>query len=147
MNPGPLVKSFFDRFERAGESLDLDVIASEYADSFMFAGPDGVRVVEKQKLLAALPQRQAFFKAAGHQSTRIISLDETRLDDHYVMVRVQFLMRFERAGGRPIDVRTGSTSILYIEDGAARIVFHLEHEDLSQALQEWGLLPASANSG
>lgn len=140
MKPSPIVKAFFDQFERASETLDLDLIATEYADSFMFAGPNGARVIEKQNLLAALPQRREFFKSAGHQRTRIVSLDETKIDDHYVLVRVQFLMRFEKAAGHPVDVETESTSILYIQDGATRIVFHLESEDVQQVLQARGLL-------
>lgn len=141
MNPSPRVKAFFDQFERASETLDLEVISSEYADSFMFAGPDGARVIEKQKLLASLPQRRDFFKSAGHQWTKIVSLDETKLDDHYVMVRVQFLMSFEKVPGQRIETETESTAILYIQDGAPRIVFHLESEDLKQALTARGLLP------
>ncbi len=142
MNPSPRVKAFFEQYEHASETLDLDVISTEYADSFMFAGPNGARVIEKQKLLAALPQRRQFFKSVGHQWTRVVGLDETWLDDHYVLVRVQFLMRFEKAAGHPVDFETESTSILYIQDGAPRIVFHLESEDVQQALQARGLLDA-----
>ncbi len=140
MNPSPLVKEFFDRFERASEKLDLDVIASEYADSFMFAGPNGARVIQRQQLLAALPQRQQFFKSVGHQWTRIVSLDETRMDDHYVMVRAEFLMRFQKPSAQPIDAKLDSTFILNGQGDTLVIVFHLEHEDLQQALQVRGLL-------
>jgi hypothetical protein len=55
----PLVRVFFEQYEHTGETLDLDVIGTEYAASFMFAGPSGARVIEKQKLLAALAQRRA----------------------------------------------------------------------------------------
>lgn len=36
-----LVKGFFERHERAGSTLDLDVIGAEFADRFMFADPNG----------------------------------------------------------------------------------------------------------
>jgi hypothetical protein len=32
-----LVKEFFETYERSGNALDLHLIASHYADSFMFA--------------------------------------------------------------------------------------------------------------
>ncbi len=97
-------------------------------------------MIEKQNLLAALPQRRQSFKSAGHQWTRVVRLRETWLVDHYVMVRVRFLMGFEKAAGHPVDFETESTSILYIQDGTPRIVFHLESEDVQQALQARGLL-------
>jgi hypothetical protein len=142
LNPSHLVKEFVEQYVRTGNTLDLDAIASEYADLFMFAGPNGTRIIEKQKLLAALPGRQEFFKALGHQSTKVLSLDETLLDAHYAMVRVQFLMRFEKASAQPVDAKLDSTFILYLQDDAPKIVFHIEHEDLQQAMQDRGLLPA-----
>ena len=135
------MKEFFEGFESNGNALDMDLIASQYGDTFMFADPNGTRVIEKQKFLAALPSRQAFFKTLGHTSTRILSLDETRLDDQYVMVRAHLLMHFEPAAAQPLDAKLDSTFIFFIKEDAPRIVMHLEHEDLQQAMQARGLLP------
>jgi hypothetical protein len=143
----PVVQEFFDQYERSRSNLDIDLIASQYPDSFMFADPNGARVVEKPTVLAAFPRGQEFLKAHGHKSTKVVSLDETRLDDHYVLVRVQFLWRFEKASAQPIDVQVDSTFILYVNHGALTIVFQHEHEDFQQALRTRGVLPLKIDKG
>ncbi len=138
----PMIKKFFEQYENDMNVLDLDRIGSQYADTFMFADPNGTRVVEKQRFLAALPKRQEFFKTVGHQSTRVLSLDETALDDHYVLVHARFVMRFEKGSVPPVDAHLDSTFVFYIDADSPKIVFHIEHEELQQALQGRGLLPA-----
>ena len=136
-----VVRVFFEELEKGNNLLDLDVIATQYEDMFMFANPDGTRAIEKQKFLAVLPKRREFFQSLGHQSTKIISLEETQLDEHYVMVRVHFLMHFELEPKKPKEIEVGSIYILYIKDGSPRIVMHIEHEDLQKAMQARELLP------
>ena len=139
----PGIREFFDQYARSRSALDIDVIASQYPDSFMWADPNGARVVEKQAVLATVPRGQEFLKALGHKFTKVLSLDESGLDDHYVLVRVQFLWRFEKASAQPIDVKLDSTFILYINDGSPKIVFQHEREDFQQALRARGVLPAT----
>ena len=110
----------------------------------MFAGPDGTRVGEKAAILAAFPKGQEFLKAHGHKSTKALCLDETTLDDHYVLVRAQFVWRFEKSSAQPIDVKVDSRFILYINHGATKIVFQHEHEEFEQALRASGVLPATS---
>jgi hypothetical protein len=139
----PVVREFFEQYERSRNTFDLGLIDAQYPDSFMFAGPDGARVAEKQAVLAALPKGHELFKTLGHRSTTLKSLDETRLDEHYAMVRVQFVWRFEKASAQPIDVDVDSTLILYLKDREPKIVFQHEHEDFLQALRARGVLPAT----
>jgi hypothetical protein len=138
----PLVERFFDQYARSRSALDLTLIASQYSDSFMVAGPAGARVVEKSAVLAAFPKGQEFLRTVGHESTRVTFLEETMLDEHYVLARVQFVWRFGRASTPPIDVPVDSTFVLYVDQGALRIVFQQEHEDFQQALRARGVLPA-----
>jgi hypothetical protein len=138
----PLVESFFDQYARSRTALDLTLIASQYSDSFMVAGPAGARVVETSAVLAAFPKGQEFLRTVGHESTRVTSLEATMLGEHYVLARVQFVWRFGRASTAPIDVPVDSTFILYVDQGALRIVFQQEHEDFQQALRARGVLPA-----
>jgi hypothetical protein len=135
------VKAFFDRWEQITNALDVEQIVALYADPFMFAGPGGVRMIDRRSLAAALPRRRDFFTSVGHTSTRVVSLEETALDDHYTMVRVEFFMRFEGGASRVIDANVGSVFILRFANDPAQIVFHLEHQDLQQAMQEYGLMP------
>jgi hypothetical protein len=141
MTTTPAVQAFFDQYARGRSALDPDLIASQYPDSFMIAGPKGARAVDKSVILAAFASGQAFLKASGHTSTRVLSVDETRLDEHYVLVRAQFTWRFEKAAAQPIDVTVASTFVLHSSAGALRIVFQHEHEDFQQALRASGVLP------
>lgn len=38
----PVVQEFFEQYTRSRSAMDIDRIVSQYADSCMFAGPDGV---------------------------------------------------------------------------------------------------------
>lgn len=137
------VKEFFQGVEKASNTLDLELIRSQYNDSFVFANPSGPRVIAVEQLLAALPQRQGFFRSLGHKSTRVESLDETRLDEHYTMVRAHFIFQFEKAMTPPVEMQVDSIYILHIQNGSAKIVTHIEHEDLRAAMQTRGLLPGT----
>ena len=138
----PVVQAFFDLYVRSRSAMDIDHIASQYAESCMFAAHDGPRVAEKQAILEGFPKALELLKTVGHTSTKLASLDETRVDEHYTMVRAQFVWRFEKAAAPPIDVTVDSAFILYIKDGVPTIVFHHEHEDFWQALRTRGVLPA-----
>jgi len=138
----PAVQEFFHQYARSRSAMDSDHIASQYAESCMFAAHDGPRVAEKQAIREGFPRALKLLKTVGHTSTQLASLDETRVDEHYTMVRAQFVWRFEKAAAPPIDVTVDSTFILYIKDGVLTIVFHHEHEDFWQALRTRGVLPA-----
>jgi hypothetical protein len=134
------IKEFFEGVEQASNTLDLKLIDSQYADQFIFADPNGTRVVEKQKFLAFLPQRQEFFKSIGHQSTRVLSLDETQLDEQYTMVKAHFLMTFQKSSGEIAEAKIDSTYFLFMKGETPKIVMHMEHEDLREAMQRRGIL-------
>jgi len=140
MKPDNRIKKFFEGVEQAGNVLDLKLIDSQFADQFIFADPSGTRVVEKQKFLAFLPQRQEFFKSIGHQSTKVLSLDETKLDDQYTMVKAHFLMTFQKQTGQTMEAKVDSTYFLFTKGDTPKIVMHMEHEDLKDAMQTRGLL-------
>src|SRR6266516_3451090 len=97
-----VVQEFFDQYARSRSAMDIDRIASQYAESCMFAVPDGARVAGKQAVLAGFPKALELLKAAGYTSTKLASLSETDLDEHYAMVRAQFVWRFEKAASPPI---------------------------------------------
>ena len=144
MNPvSDVVKKFFEDFERGSNTFEPDLLALHFSDPFMAAGPDGgIQVVKKDDFLAGIAKRQAFFQSIGFQFVKITPLDETRLDDHYVMVKVHSHMRFEKNPGQPVDLEDSSTNILFIQDDSPRIVFYTTHEDLMKIMQDRGLLPA-----
>lgn len=140
MNHDNKIKMFFDGVEQASNTLDLDLIASQFADQFLFADPNGTRVVDKQKFLPFLPKRQEFFKSLGHQFTKVLSLEETLIDEQYTMVKAHFLMQFEKASGQPLEVKLDSAYILFMKGDTPKIVMHIEPEDVQQAMKDRGLL-------
>src|SRR5690349_7747839 len=142
MNHDNKIKVFFEGVEQASNTLDLDLIDAQYADQFIFADPNGTRVVEKQKFIPALPKRREFFKPLGHQSTKVLSLEETPIDSQYTMVKAHFLMQFQKTPGQIVDAKIDSTYILFMNGDLPKIVMHIEHEDLKEAMQARGLLPA-----
>ena len=140
MNGDNRIKMFFEGVEQASNTLDLNLIDSQYADQFIFADPHGTRVIEKQKFLPALPRRQEFFKSLGHQSTKVLSLEETPIDDQYTMVKAHFLMQFQKTAEQMLEAKVDSTYILFMKGESPKIVMHIEHEDLREAMQARGLL-------
>jgi ketosteroid isomerase-like protein len=138
----PVVREFFEQYARSRSAMDIDRIVSQYADSCMLAASDGARVAERAALRAGFTKALELLKTVGHTSTTLASLDATRVDEHYGMVRAQFVWRFERAAARPIDVTVDSTFILHMKVGLPEIVFHHEHEDFWQSLRTHGVLPA-----
>jgi hypothetical protein len=141
VNSSDKIRVFFEGVEKASNTLDMELIEAQYADQFIFADPNGTRVVEKQRFLPALPKRQEFFKSLGHQSTRILSLEETRLDDQYTMVKAHFLMQFRNSSEQIVDAKIDSTYFLFMKGDTPKIVMHMEHEDLKEAMQARGILP------
>jgi len=137
-----VVTRFFEAFERQSNTFERG-LAFQFNDPFMAAGPDGgIQIVKRTDFLAGISQRQTFFHSLGFQFVKLVVLDETRLDDHYHMAKVQVQMRFEKNPGHPIDLQDEATYVLFIKDEIPKIVFYLTHENLLKVLQERGLLPA-----
>jgi hypothetical protein len=137
-----LIRTFFEDFERASNTFEQDLLASLFSDPYMAADPHGrIHVVKKDDLLAGITKRQALFHSLGLQFVKIVPLEETCLDTHYVMVKAHTSMRFEKTSAQPIDMSNDSIYILFIQDDSPQIVFNLTHEDVLKMMQEHGLFP------
>ena len=131
-----LVRAFFEDYEKGTCISDPGLIASQYADMFMFGGPQGVQAVKKEDFLKKLPKREGFFKSVGLKASRIQSLDETRLDENYIMVKVIWMMTFERSPGQPVDVEIAATYLLFQQGSSLQIVFQLDHQDFMELVPD-----------
>ena len=136
------VEAFLVAHIEADNTLDQAAIGAAYNDPFMFAGPSGVRVVPVQPFLAALPARRSFFDSIGQQGTELVSFEETVLDDRYVLVQTQLKMLFTQGDAEPAEALLDSTFLLFDDRGSPRIVFHLESEDVAQAMRDRGIMSA-----
>ena len=138
----PSVRAFFEQYARARSTRDIDLIASQYADPFMLADPNGSRPVEKASLLAVFPNGLQLLKTHGHTSTNLRSLDETVVDDHYRFVRAQFVWCFEKPGRPAIEVVDDATFMVYVKGLVLSIVLQQEREDFRDAARSQGIVLA-----
>jgi len=137
-----IVQEFFDQYARSRSTRDIDPLVSQYADSCMFAGPNGAQVADRPAIRAGFPKALELLKTAGHTSTTLTSLSETKVDECYAMVRARFVWHFDRGGAPPVDVNVDSTFMVYIKSGIPEIVFQHEHDDFWQVLRTRGVLPS-----
>jgi hypothetical protein len=124
----PEVEAFFAEFERAGNVLDLTSIETQYAPFFLSADPNGTQPVPREALLAALPKRREMFASVGGTVAHLTGIRETPLDASYVLVDTDWAMSVG-TDGEPIHL--SSTFILRKEGHELRIVFYLNHQDVT----------------
>jgi ketosteroid isomerase-like protein len=134
------VKAFFDRYEANIGAADPEAIAAQYGESFVFAGPQGAQAVRRDDFVKALPKRQGFFKSVGLRSSSVVALEEAGFDDRCVLVKAQWRMQFGSAAATVSDLDVCATYLLQQQPDGLRIVFQLDHDDLTKRVQELGLV-------
>jgi len=136
-----IVKKFFEDFEQASNTFEGNLLASQFSDPFMAADPDGhIQVARKDEFIAGTAKRQAFFQSLGFQFVKVVPLAETRLDEHYLMVKAQAHMQFAKTPEQSIDITSISTYVLFMKGEFLQIVFSLTHENLMEIMQKHGLV-------
>ena len=129
------VEDFFRRYEQANHDFDLPLIATLYADTFMFGNPQGVQAIKKDDFVKVLPRRKDFMKAAGLLSSRVDSVETSALDSKYILVKTVWNLSFRATGG-DVTRKTSATYILSASGDSFEIVFQLDHQDLMKTVQE-----------
>jgi hypothetical protein len=129
-SPTAEVRAFFDEFERNSAELAIDRIAAQFADTFLNADPQRVMPVPKAAFLAALPQRDKMFQAAGISRIRLASVRETVLDPIHVLAATDWIA--ESTDGAEIPL--ASTFILRRQDSSFVVIFYLNHQDITAVL-------------
>jgi hypothetical protein len=136
----PSIEAFFRRFELNNKS-DFPAAVSQFADTFMAAGPQGVQCVQASDFALALPKRKRLFDSFGCQSAALVSFSEDRLDDRFVLVRAQWQMIFARDQQDSKTALANSTFIIDTYAESFKIVFYLAHQDHMGILKSHGILP------
>lgn len=134
------VKAFFHEYESNIAEWDPAAIVAQYGESFVFAGPQGAQAVKRDDFVKVLPKRQGFFKSVGLQSSRVVALEEASVDDHCVLVRAQWRLQFGSATASVSALDLLTTYLLQQQPDGLRIVFQLDHDDLTKRVQELGLV-------
>ena len=125
------VAEFFATFEEASDSLDTDAMAGCFAASFMAADPLGAQPVALAGFLSVLPRRKELFTAAGIGRVTLTDLTHSNLDEHYLLVRTTWTAERQGGSAGPGSVTLRSSYILRRTDDGLRIVFYLNHRDLT----------------
>lgn len=132
------VRAFFEEYERAISTSDAPKMAAQYADVFLFGGPQGVQCVKKDEFLKVLPRRKEYFSSMGLLSSKVTSVDEISLDTRYLLARTGWKMVFSQPAGMR-EIEASATYVLEQKDGRLAIVFQIDHQDLAAKVKEAGL--------
>ena len=133
-NTDPAVELFFSGYEQANSSVEE--IAACYADAFMFGGPAGVQCVKKEDFLKVIPRRKELFRAQGLLSSKISSVESSRLDRRYTLAKVIWNMCFDRGTSEPILMEIAASYILSQTQEGVQIAFQIDHQDLAERLHK-----------
>jgi hypothetical protein len=133
------METFFQEYEHNSNRSDTGAVISQFAETFLVAGPQGAQVVPANVFALALPRRKKQFEAMGCRSTELISLRETTLGDHYVMAETEWQMTFAQRGKSPEEITVASTFIVYTRDEQPKIVFYLPQHDVMALLKNRGV--------
>src|SRR5215469_12785458 len=106
------IQEFFRRYEQANNDFDVQLIATLYADTFLFGNPQGVQAVKKEDFVKVLPRRKDFMKAAGLLSSRVDSVEPSALDTKYTLVKSAWNMSFRASNGDDVTRQTLATYVL-----------------------------------
>src|SRR5262249_11030760 len=140
--PDQDLRAFFRNFEHSSATADDERLAAMYATSLLMAGPSGAQIVKASALVHALPKRRRLVESAGCTSTRLASLVETRLDDRYSIVRIEWQWRLEPRAGEPADITLPSSYIVERAGDALKIVCYIAHAAITAGARERRLRPA-----
>jgi len=136
------MEHFFARFEAQTGTGDAETLAAFYAQAFLMAGPGGAQVVKASDLALAIPKRKQLFDAAGCRSTRLLSVEDTRLDGRYSLVRTTWQWTFARADGTTTDITLPASYVVDRLAGEGKIVCYINDADIVAMMRERGLLPS-----
>jgi ketosteroid isomerase-like protein len=130
------VKAFFMEYEGANASSDVARIGDLYAQTFMFAGPNGVQVVKKEDFLKVVPKMKVHFASLGLSETKIQTVEVSTITSKYLLVNTAWKMTVRNSGGSK-QVDSFATYILEQEaEDIFRIVFQIDHQDLPSVIKD-----------
>lgn len=130
------MNQFFLRFERANSSSDVSEFSRLYADSFLFGGPNGVQMVQKEGFLKILPKMKAHFSSMGLSETRLQEVEASPLDSKYLLANVIWKITLGDSS-RNNHVEASATYVLMRgNENPLSIILQIDHQDLASVIKE-----------
>jgi hypothetical protein len=117
---------------------DFSAAVSQFADTFMAAGPQGAQCVKASDFVLALPKRKQLFKNFGCHSMQLVSVDPHSLGERYCMAHTRWKMNFAEGDQSTDAVFVNSTFIVETTEQRFRIVLYLAHQDVMAILKQRG---------
>lgn len=130
-----LVEDFFSRYDEANRSLNFQAFDQLYAERFMFGGPHGVHVVEREGFLKVIPRMKAQLSSLGLLESRVESVEAHPLDSLHLLAKVGWRMEVRSASGSTHIDAFATFVLARAPEGALSIVFQIDHQDLSAILR------------
>ena len=127
----PEVRDFLERYEQAGDDIDLQAVGASFADVFLSLDPNEVASATREQLLSVLPRRQQLFAAIGGTGADLTKIAETVLDEQHTLVRTSWQLRFDAEHQNSEPFTLHSTFLLRLDEGCWRIVVYLNHQDVA----------------
>jgi ketosteroid isomerase-like protein len=130
------VKEFFAPYERTNSSFDVSEVSGLYADTFMFGGPNGVQVVNKEGFSRVVANMKAHFSSMGLSETRIQTVEANLLGPKYLLAKAVWRMKFQSSSSKSY-VDASATYVLERRSGdALSIVLQIDNQDLASLIKE-----------
>jgi hypothetical protein len=137
------VGRFFQLYAQKTSKDDIPSLVSLFADPFLSADPHGTHCVGIDAFAAALPKRKLLFDRLGCKPAVLMSLQETQLDERYVLAKTTWRFEFVRANqGENEVVLADSTFLIDTGKEEFKIVMYMAHQDIMQVLRDRGILQA-----
>jgi len=133
---GGAVREFFSEFQRRGRQADPGASAELFAETFLAAGPDGARAVGRGEFGPVLRKRREWLAGLGSDGAELVSVEETWLDERYVLAATRWRMRFGAKG----EIEVVSSYLVDMGGASPAILVYLAHQDLMAALREAGIV-------
>lgn len=137
------VDQFLSTFEANANSADSTAAAAQFAETFIAAGPDGAMAVSAGDFPKALDMRKRIFGNAGSKSSKLISREQIRIGDRYVLIDTRWQMNFAPEGKPSASIEAGSAFLIDIGGAEPRILLYAAHQDIFKHMTDLGLLSDS----
>jgi hypothetical protein len=136
------VTRFLQSYEANTTLGDIPALLTQFADPFMAAGPTGVQCLRAADFASELPKRLKLFAGLGAQPSKLVSCQETRLDERFTMAETRWQMTFVREGRPTQEALADSLFVIDMASDEPKIILYIAHQDLVATLREKGILPA-----
>lgn len=129
------VKDFFARYDKANNSSNFSAFDDLYADRFMFGGPDGVHVFEREGFIKIIPKMKAQFSSMGLFESQAQTVEAHPLDSKYLLAKVRWRMGVRSSSGSKYVDAFATFVLARGPADALSIVFQIDHQNLSTVIK------------